>query len=101
VSGGGEQGSRGAEEEGRAEPPPSRCSQHVDNPTTAPCGGCKEARIGREAWDKAAGVRSREELAVARKCRHCDADGQRYAEGTRIPATPYERCDHHPLRSVS
>jgi hypothetical protein len=91
----------GGEGASATEPPSPRCPRHVNNPTTAPCGGCKESRLAREAWDKAAGSRGRDALMAVRKCPHCDADGQRYAEGTRIPATPYERCDHRPLRSVS
>lgn len=83
------------------EPPSPRCPQHVDNATSAPCGGCKEARLAREEWDRNAAERSRDEMLTRRRCSHCDADGQRYEDGTRIPMTPYRKCDHRPLRSVS
>lgn len=82
-------------------PPSPRCPQHVDKPTTAPCGGCKEARLVREAWDRRASERSRDDMLARRRCPHCDADGQRYEPDSRVPMTPYVRCDHRPLRSVS
>jgi hypothetical protein len=97
---GDELGGEGAVGERANEAPSPRCPTHSANPTTAPCGGCKEARLEREAWDRSAGDRRREAVLAARRCRHCDADGQRYQEGTRIPMTPYVRCDHRPLRSV-
>lgn len=81
-------------------PPSPRCQRHVDNPTTAPCGGCKDARIAREAWDKGAAERGRDAMLSIRRCQHCDAEGQRYQAGTRHPMTPYRKCDHRPLRSV-
>lgn len=81
--------------------PPSHCPQHENNPTTAPCRGCKEARLAGEAWDQAAAELERDEMLRQRRCRRCDADGQMYEPGTRVPASPYRRCDHRPLRSVS
>jgi len=40
-------------------------------------------------------------MAATRPCRLCDIDGWRYEAGTRVPMTPYQRCDHRPRRSVS
>lgn len=33
-------------------PPPRHCPQHIDEPTTAPCRACGEARRAREVWDR-------------------------------------------------
>ncbi len=30
--------------------PPRTCNQHTDNPTDAPCGPCKDARLAHDAW---------------------------------------------------
>jgi hypothetical protein len=87
--------------EERGAPPSTRCPTHVDNPTPPPCGRCKEARIARERWDTDQSKRDREATLVARRCGLCDADGWRLTPGSRIPLSPYERCDHRPLRSVS
>lgn len=35
------------------EPPPLRCEQHYDKPTSGPCGPCGDARRTREQWDLA------------------------------------------------
>lgn len=98
VGGGGEKEGE-KEGEGADAPPPPRCPQHVDNPNPGPCGACKDARLARKAWDALAGERDLEALMNQRQCPHCDADGYRYEPGTRVPKTPYERCNH--LRSVS
>lgn len=98
VSGGGEQGRRG---EGEGEPSSPRCPQHVDNSNPPPCGRCKEARIARERWDADQSKRDRQSMMTRRKCGLCDADGWRLTPGSRLPLSPYERCDHRPLRSVS
>lgn len=99
--GGGEQGRRGAEEGGSEGPPSPRCPQHVDNPNPPPCGRCKDARQAREKWDRDVKEAAKNAGLAVRKCRLCDAEGQRYEDGTRIPMTPYVKCDHRPLRSVS
>jgi hypothetical protein len=83
------------------EPPSPRCPQHVDNPSPPPCGRCKEARIARERWDTDEAQRAKEAMLATRKCGLCDTDGYRLTPGTRIPLSPYEKCDHRPLRSVS
>lgn len=101
VGGGGGEGGEKEGESAEALPPPPRCAQHVDNPSPGPCGPCKDARLTRKAWDALAGERAQEALLAQRKCVHCDADGYRYQDGTRVPMTPYVRCDHRPLRSVS
>lgn len=33
-------------------PPPRHCPQHIDEPTTAPCRACGDARRAREVWDR-------------------------------------------------
>lgn len=34
-----------------SEPPPPRCPEHIDNPTSDPCGPCGDARRARNAWE--------------------------------------------------
>lgn len=84
----------------RETPPSPRCPQHVDNSNPPPCGACKESRIAREQWDLGAADRERESLMVVRRCRMCDADGYAFEPGTKHPKTPWEKCDHRPVRSV-
>ncbi|MGW6121470.1 hypothetical protein ACWFRF_20680 [Nocardia sp. NPDC055165] len=78
--------------------PPVRCPEHLDNPTTAPCGPCGEARRARAAWDAERDRWRAERDADARiaaaedrarevaDCALCDDDGYR---GTAV-------CDHDP-----
>jgi hypothetical protein len=82
------------------EPPPPRCSKHIDKPTDDPCRPCGLARREREAWDTAnvadAARAETERIRVVRACQLCDADGRRWdpvskARGTVGP------CDHKPL----
>jgi hypothetical protein len=94
-------GREGKGREGTREAPSPRCQQHVDNPHPPPCGRCKDARVARERWDAQQATRDRDEMLTRRKCGLCDADGWRLTPGSRIPLSPYERCDHRPLRSVS
>lgn len=82
-----------------SQPPSPRCPEHEEQPAAGPCGSCKDFRLARKAWDALAGERERDAMLARRKCPHCDADGFRYEPGTRVPKTPYERCNH--LRSVS
>lgn len=105
VPGEGEEGRRGGGEKGRgeAEPPPPRCSRHLDNPNPGPCGGCADARRAREAWDadseaRAARLAEAERFAV-RACELCNNDGYRLAPGARaLPASPLARCNHKSLK---
>lgn len=49
----------------RASPePPTRCPQHLNQPTTDPCGPCKDARRASEAWHAARRAR----IDTAEKC---------------------------------
>jgi len=48
-----------------AEPPPPRCPEHEDRPSSDPCGRCADARRSRERWDLADSERRRN----APKCR--------------------------------
>ncbi|PKV80868.1 hypothetical protein [Nocardia fluminea] len=78
--------------------PAGRCPEHLDNPTTAPCGPCGEARRARAAWDAERDRWRAERAADARvaaaedrarevaDCALCDDDGYR---GTAV-------CDHDP-----
>lgn len=95
-------GSRGAGEQGRGEsnPPPPRCPQHVDNPNPPACGRCKDARVARERWDRDVKEAAKTAGLAARACRMCDPDGYVYEIGTRVPKTPWVKCEHSPLRSV-
>ena len=101
VPGGGEQGRRGAEEGGGEEPPSPRCAQHVDNPNPPPCGRCKDARQAREKWDRDVKEAAKNAGLAIRRCQMCDPDGYEYEPGSRVPKTPWVRCDHRSLRSVS
>lgn len=83
------------------EPPSPRCPQHVDNPNPPPCGRCKDARQARERWDRDVKEAAKDAGLAIRRCRMCDPDGYEYEPGTRIPKTPWVRCEHRPLRSVS
>lgn len=56
------------------------------------------ARRRAEQWDRDDHLAR---VMLTRTCRHCDAEGWRYKPGTRVPVTPYERCNHRPLQSVS
>lgn len=79
--------------------PPERCTQHRDiDADPGPCRGCLKAREHAEQWDEQHRTAA---LMAARHCQLCDAEGWRYELGTRVPLTPYEHCDHRPLRSVS
>lgn len=90
----------GGEGASATDPPVPRCPQHVDNPNPPPCGRCKDARQAREKWDRDVKEAATKAGLAVRACRQCDADGQMYEPGTRVPASPYRRCDHRPLRSV-
>ncbi|MGW9307788.1 helix-turn-helix domain-containing protein [Saccharomonospora azurea] len=41
------------------------------------------------------------ERDAIRQCRLCDGDGARFQPGTRIPATPYIRCNHQPEQEIA
>lgn len=92
----------GGEGEGACapEPPTPRCPQHVDNSNPPACGRCKDARVARERWDLDVKQAAKTAGLEARSCSMCDVDGWAYEPGTRHPRTPWERCDHRPLRSV-
>jgi hypothetical protein len=74
--------------------PPERCSKHTNDLDAPPCGACANARRLAEAWDANEPRRARDQRLTIRACGLCDADGWRLTPGTRIPATPYARCDH-------
>jgi len=79
--------------------PPDHCPSHTATDIDpGPCRACKQAREHAEQWDREHHLAR---VMATRKCALCDADGWRYEPGTRIPQTPYERCDHRQLRSVS
>lgn len=84
----------------RDAPPPPRCPQHVDNPNPPACGRCKEARLAREQWDRDVKEAATDAGRVILQCRMCDVDGYAYEPGSRVPKTPWEKCDHRPVRSV-
>jgi hypothetical protein len=79
--------------------PADRCSKHRHEDTDpGPCRGCMKAREHAEQWERQQYL---DRIMANRNCNLCDADGWRYQPGTRVPLTPYERCDHRSLRSVS
>jgi len=84
-----------------ATPPPPRCPRHLEAAADGPCGPCKDARLLREEYDGQQFRAEQERRAVIHTCKLCDVDGWRYEDDRRIPITPYVKCDHRPLRSVS
>jgi len=82
------------------EPPPAHCPQHIDEPTTAPCRACGEARRTREAWDRERENESKLALSAENRriaelkaeaideCSMCDERGY-------VGIRP---CDHDPDR---
>lgn len=80
--------------------PDERCSRHHDLTTDpGPCRGCMRAREHAEQWDRDQHLNA---IMVTRNCGLCDADGWRYELGSRVPMSPYTKCDHRPLiRSAS
>jgi hypothetical protein len=86
--------------EGRGAPPSTRCAKHVDNSDPPPCNRCKEARLSRERYDLDVKEAAKRAGLEARACRMCDAEGWAYEPGTRHPKSPWEKCDHRPVRSV-
>lgn len=101
VPGGGEEGRRGVEEEGRAEPPPARCLQHLEHPNPPRCGQCADARRAREAWDadatESASRQAEAERFAIRACQLCNSEGQRWHPDSKGNGT-VGRCDHQPHR---
>lgn len=83
------------------EPPPLHCSQHIDEPTTAPCRACGDARRAREVWDRneAHAVKRAQSSEAKRRaeliqdaideCELCDENGY---FGTTV-------CEHNPERA--
>ncbi|MGR6579288.1 hypothetical protein ACT89R_01785 [Rhodococcus qingshengii] len=96
---GGEVGTEGNQGDAKS-PPPLHCSQHIDEPTTAPCRACGDARRNREAWDR--GQNDARKLAISSEarqraeilaeaideCELCDENGY---FGTTV-------CEHNPER---
>lgn len=81
-------------------PPKRRCEQHQHLPDGDPgpnCVGCRDARLAAEQQDRDQRATT---SAANRACNLCDLEGWRYEPGSRVPLTPYQRCDHRPLRSV-
>ncbi|TKG67031.1 hypothetical protein [Prauserella endophytica] len=88
--------------EGRGEiPPPPRCPQHVDKPSSGPCGQCKEHRIAREKWDSDNAERVKAERVAIHACRLCDGEGWRWHPEGKHRGVLSERCDHRPVWRVS
>lgn len=58
------------------QPPPSKCSKHINETFPPPCGACRDARQGREAWDtertRIAEEAKRVRRALAANCPLCD-----------------------------
>ncbi|MDI9901329.1 hypothetical protein QM716_15835 [Rhodococcus sp. IEGM 1409] len=96
---GGEVSAEGYEGDPKS-PPPLHCSQHIDEPTSAPCRACGDARRAREVWDRneahavkraqSSEAKRRAELiqAAIDECGLCDENGY---FGTTV-------CEHNPER---
>lgn len=79
--------------------PAERCAAHRDvDGDPGPCRACQRHREAAE--QHARGVREARAIAV-RHCPYCDGDGYRFEPGRRVPAQPYERCDHTPPRKAT
>jgi hypothetical protein len=78
--------------------PPDRCTEHRNGDADpGPCRGCRKAREHAEQFDRDTHLG---QVMTIRACPHCDAEGWR-VDDRRVPFTPYQRCEHRPLRSVS
>jgi len=80
--------------------PPIHCSKHINNPTTAPCRPCGDARRARESWDREQAIASK--LAISEQARErarkraeeieaCNLCNDNGYFGTTV-------CDHKPNR---
>lgn len=79
--------SRERYEETRNDPPPHLCSQHIEEPTSAPCRACGDARQVRAEWDrhhdaalkseesKQARIRAELIAEAIQDCNLCNDDG--------------------------
>ncbi|MDF3305611.1 hypothetical protein P3H15_11325 [Rhodococcus sp. T2V] len=81
--------------------PPPRCPKHIDNPTTAACGACGDARRARATWDaetlRAAKVATSAEAHVraevtARGIAECDLCDEYGYANRRV-------CNHNPAQA--
>jgi len=77
-----------------------RCPEHIHVPAGEwgpNCPRCRDARLLTEQHHHDADQQRR---MTTRRCPHCDAEGWRWDEH-HVPLSPYQRCNHRPLRSVS
>lgn len=74
--------------------PSERCPKHQADIDPPPCRPCRDARIAAQTWDADAPLRARDARLVIRECPWCDGDGYRVDPATRVPVSPYTRCDH-------
>lgn len=81
-------------------PPPRHCPQHIDEPTTAPCRACGDARRAREVWDRneAHAVKLAQSSEAKRRAKfvqdaidECELCDERGYLGTTV-------CEHNPER---
>ena len=67
-------------------PPPIRCATHIDNPTTAACRPCGDARKSRQAWDA---------MQVEASKRARSAEIHEFAHATALAIADCGLCDEH------
>jgi hypothetical protein len=93
-------------DQGKDPPPPKmdpdkpRCPAHAHIPAgqhVPNCGSCADLRKRGEQRSRSDDL---DQTMLVRRCPDCDAEGWR-VDDRRVPLTPYQRCDHRPLRSVS
>lgn len=71
------------------ERPPPRCPKHLHNPTTDPCGPCKDARLTAEAWDRQQAQHRAERDRANQRHPRCGTCGQRHGPDE-CPVDPKE-----------
>jgi len=84
----------------KIDPGNPRCAEHAHIPANQRGPNCGRCAAVREQLDRQHQTVHLEQVMITRRCSLCDADGWRYEANSRVPATPYVRCDHRPLRSV-
>lgn len=82
------------------DPDNPRCTEHAHIPATERGPNCPRCRDTRLLTEQHQHHTDQQQRMATRRCPHCDTDGWRWDEH-HVPLTPYQRCNHRPLRSVS
>lgn len=73
------------------DPPPRRCAEHRNEPSTKGCGACADARRARDDWDIAQAAARAQAIT---DCTLCDPAGWLLVPGTNVPVDPATKCTH-------